>query len=52
MPEKEILQFPLSQNPDMVERFQTTHEYIKNVYRHSKGEYTKNVYGKTKMSIN
>ena len=22
----------------MVERFQTTHEYIKNVYRHSKGE--------------
>ena len=38
MPEKEILQFPLSQNPDMVERFQTTHEYIKNVYRHSKGE--------------
>ena len=30
--------FFLLQNPDMVEKFQTTHEYIKNVYRHSKGE--------------
>merc|ERR1719412_895786 len=29
-------EFFSAQNPDMVERFQTTHEYIKNVYRHSK----------------
>merc|ERR1712013_412645 len=29
-------EFFSAQNPDLVEKFQTTHEYIKNVYRHSK----------------
>lgn len=29
-------EFFSAQNPDMLEKFQTTHEYIKNVYRHSK----------------
>ena len=24
-------------NPELIERFEATHEYIKNVYKHSKG---------------
>ena len=31
-------QFFGSQNPELLERFQTTHEYIKKLYEHSKGK--------------
>jgi len=47
-------EFFMPENPDMLEKFQTTHEYIKNVYRHSKdnlippGEDMANVHDRVK----